>query len=85
MPFANRPLIIHVAFLLHNLCRRHDTMPLSLLDGTPASHRAMHVDQGKGGGRQPNIRHRGRGSDLRRRMGQVVEESGRVHPYVPSI
>jgi len=85
MPFSKRPLVIHRAFLLHNLCRRHDTMPLSLLDGTTEAHRAMHVEQGTGAGRQPNIRHRGRGSDLRRRMTQVVEESGRVRPYVPSI
>jgi len=85
MPFAKRSLVIHVAFSLHNLCGRHDTMPLSLLDGTTAAHRAMHMVQGKGAGRQPNIRHRGRGSDLRRRMTQVVEKSGRVCPYVPSI
>jgi len=85
MPSAKRPLVIHAAFLLHNLCRRHDTMRLSLLNGTTAAHLAMHVEQGTGAGRQPNIRHRGRGSDLRRSMTQVVKESGRVRPYVPSI
>jgi len=48
MLLAKRPLVIHVTFLLHNLCRRTDAATLSLLDGTPASHQAMHVEQGQG-------------------------------------
>jgi len=83
MPFAKRPMVIHVAFLLHNLCRRTDAATLSLLDGTPAAHRAMHVEQGQGASRQHNLRQRGIGSELRRRMTKEVEDSGRVRPFVP--
>ena len=83
MPFAKRPKVIHVAFLPHNLCRRTDEGSLSLLDGTPATHRAMHVEEGRGATQQPNLRQRGIGSELRRRMTKEVEDSGRVRPFVP--
>jgi len=85
MPFGKRPLVIHVAFLLHNLCRQEDTMPLSMLNGSLTAHQAMHVEQGRGAGRQPNTRQRSQGSELRCRMTQVVEDSGRVRPYLPSV
>jgi len=83
MPFAKRPKVIHEAFLLHNLCRRTDSASLSLLDGTPAAHQAMHVKEGRGETQQPNLRQRGIESELRRRMTKEVEDSGRVRPFVP--
>jgi len=83
MPFAKRPMVIHVAFLLHNLCGRTDAATLSPLDGTPAAHREIHVEQGQGASRQHNLRQRGIGSELRRRMTKEVEDSGRVRPFVP--
>ena len=83
MPFAKRPKVIHEAFLLHNLCRRTDAASLSLLDGTPAAHQAMHVKEGRGETQQPNLRQRGIESELRRRMTKEVEDSGRVRPFVP--
>ena len=48
IPFGKRPLVIHVAFPLHNLFRREDTMPLSMLEGSLTAHQAMHVEQGRG-------------------------------------
>lgn len=60
-------------------------MPLSMLNGSLTAHQAMHVEQGRGAGRQPNTRQRSQGSELRCRMTQVVEDSGRVRPYLPSV
>lgn len=83
MPFLKRPLVIKTAFLLHNLCRRHDAMPLSELGGRATASRTLVLGLNATGGEdsQPR-RKRGKGSDLRDRMTASVESSGRLRPPV---
>lgn len=84
MQFAKRPLVVNVASLLHNCCRRTDSTPLSELhtsDGWAGeAERVVYNDSG--GPDAPRVRAGQRGSRLRSRVTAVVERSGRIRPPV---
>lgn len=79
MPFLKRPLVIQTACMLHNLCRAYGDMPVTQLSGSSGSHQALwENDNSDLTGPRP----RGKGSVLRRRMAEVVKNSGRMRPPV---
>ena len=78
MPFAKRPLVVKVAFFLHNFCRRNDYQPEGGgQEPDWASDAVGNVDHSKSGPETPRRRSGSAGSELRRRMTKRVENCGR--------
>jgi len=84
MPFSKRPLVIKVAFLLHNFCRRKDSQPAlgaTAPDGAADADRSIDQNR-KSVPETPRQRAGTAGSVLRRQMTKRVENSGRRRPPV---
>lgn len=64
MPVSKQPQLIHVAYLLHSMCRRQDTMSLGELDGRNQIHQTGHVNQQTSDPGEPRGRRGRRPPDL---------------------